>query len=112
MKETTIHSKTIINKTWNSAEGRFNHSFVFIFQTKADYLEFRRCWKASYATLSQSIRRLKASVKAIMRGREYAGKQQGELQVHKAEATAQLLMLKAAKAEAARQCAAAKPIVK
>jgi hypothetical protein len=73
MKETNIHSKTVTNKTWNQVEGRFDHSFVFGFQTKAEYLEFRGCWKANYATLSQSIRGLKASVKATMRQREYAG---------------------------------------
>jgi len=61
--ETNIHSKTIINKAWSQAEGRFDHSFVFAFQTKAEYLEFRRCWKAGYAALSQSIRGLKAAVK-------------------------------------------------
>ncbi len=110
MKETNIHSKTIINKAWNSAAGRFDHSFVFAFQTKPNYLEFRRCWKTSYATLSQSIRGLKASVKTIMRQREYAGKQQSELHVRKAEATVELLMLKAAKLEAARQYAAARMI--
>jgi hypothetical protein len=108
MKETNIHTKTIINKAWNSSAGRFDHSFVFAFQTKAEYLEFRRCWKANYATLSQSIRGLKASVKATMRQREYAGKEQSELRICKAEATVELLMVTAAKCEAARQHSAAR----
>jgi hypothetical protein len=112
MNETNIHTRTIINKAWNQIEGRFDHSFVFAFQTKAEYLEFRRCWKANYAALSQSIRGLKASVKATMRQREYAGKQQGELHVRGAEATVQLLMLKSAKAEASRQYLAARELTK
>jgi len=112
MKETNIHSKTIIKKTWNQAEGRFDYSFVFAFRTKAEYLEFRRCWKAGYAALSQFIRELKASVKATMRQREYAGEQQSELHVRKTEATVQLLMLKSAKLEASRQYSAAKAIAK
>lgn len=110
MKETNIHTKTIINKAWNSAAGRFDHSFVFAFHTKAEYLEFRRCWKVNYSALSQSIRGLKTSVKATMRQREYAGEQQSEILVRKAEATVELLMLKAAKREAARQYAAAKAV--
>src|SRR5688572_13483405 len=101
MKETNIHTKTIINKSWNQVVGRFDHSFVFAFQTKAEYLEFRHCWKTNYAALSQSIRELKASIKAIMRQREYTGNQQSELHVRKAEATVHLLMLTAAKLEAA-----------
>src|SRR5687767_2449948 len=112
MKETNIHTKTIINKAWNSAAGRFDHSFVFAFQTKAEYLEFRRCWKAHYAALSQSIRGLKALVRATMRQREYAGKQQSEVHSLAAEATVQLRMLEAAKQEANRQYLAAKEAVK
>jgi len=108
MKETNIHTKTIINKAWNSAAGRFDHSFAFAFQTKSEYLVFRHCWKTNYAALSQSIRGLKASVKATMRQREYAGKQQSEIHVRKAEATVELRMLEAAKREAARQYAPAK----
>jgi len=110
--ETNIHSKTITHKTWNQATGHFDLSFVFAFQTKAEYLEFRRCWKASYTTLSQSIRGLKASVKETMRQREYAGEQQRELHVRQAEATVQMHMLQAAKLEASRQYAAAKDMVK
>jgi hypothetical protein len=112
MNETNIHSKTIINKTWNKTVGRFDHSFVFVFQTKAEYLEFRRCWKAAYAALSQSIRGLKVAIKATMRRQEYAGKEQSELHVRGAEATVQLLMLKSAKIEAARQYSAGKIIAK
>src|SRR5690242_2419152 len=108
MNEINIHTKTITDKTWNQVAGRFDHAFVFAFQTKAEYLEFRRCWKASYTTLSQSIRGLKASVKVTMRQREYAGEQQKELHVRRAEATVQMLMLAAAKLEASRQYAAAK----
>ena len=110
MNETNIHTKTLINKSWNQVEGGFDHAFVFAFQTKAEYLEFRRYWKTNYAALSQSIRGLKASIRTIMRQREYAGKQQSELHVRKAEATVQLSMLKSAKVEAARQYAAAKMI--
>ena len=112
MNETNIHSKTIIHKTWNQAEGRFDHSFVFAFQAKTEYLEFRRCWIEDYAALSQFIRGLKASIKATMRQREYAGKEQSELQVRAAEATVQLCMLKAAKREANRQYLAAKEVTK
>lgn len=108
MNETNIHTKTTTNKTWNQAESRFDHSFAFAFQTKAEYLEFRSCWKANYSMLSQSIRGLKLSVKVTMRQCEYAGEQQKELHMHKAEATVQLLMLKAAKIEASRQYGAAK----
>ena len=110
MNETNIHSKTIINKTWNQTEGRFDHSFVFAFQAKAEYLEFRRCWKASYAALSQSIRGLKVTIKATMRRQEYAGKEQSELHVRGTEATVQLSMLKSAKIEAGRQYSAGKAI--
>src|SRR5262245_52424328 len=112
MNETNIHSKTIINKTWNQAEGRFDHSFVFVFQTKTEYVEFRRCWKAGYAALSQSTRGLKASIKAAMRRQEYAGTQQSELHERASEATVQLLMLKSAKLEAGRQYFAVKVIAK
>jgi hypothetical protein len=112
MKETNIHSETIINKNWNQPAGRFDHSFVFAFQTRTEYLEFRRLWKINYSALSQSIRELKASIKASMRHREYAGKQQSELHFRKTEATVQLLMLKGARLEAGRQYAATKGIPK
>jgi len=69
-------------------------------------LQFRRCWKASYAALSQSIRGLKASVKTTMRQREYAGDQQRELHARQVEATPQMHMLPAARLEASRQYAA------
>ena len=112
MKETNIHTKTIINKAWNTIESRFDFSFVFAFRSKAEYLDFRRCWKANYTALSQSIRGLKALVKATLRKRAYAGKEQSELHVLAAEATVQLLMLKAAKLEANRQYLAAKEVAK
>ena len=112
MKEPNIHTKTIINKSWNQVEARFDHSFGFAFQTKAEYLDFRLCWKANYAALSQSIRGLKALVKATMRKHAYAGKEQGELHVFAVEATVQLLMLKAAKLEANRQYVAEKEVAK
>ncbi len=108
MKETNIHIKTIINKSWNQLEGRFEHSFVFVFTSKAEYLEFRGFWKVSYAALSQSIRELKASIRTTMRRNEYAGKQQSDLHVRKSDATVQLRMLKAARIEACRQYFAAK----
>jgi hypothetical protein len=108
MKETNMHSKTITHKTWNQLNGRFDHSFDFVFRTKAEYLEFRRCWKENYAALSQSIRSLKAAIKAMMRQREYAGNQQSKLHKLKSEATVQLLMRRSAKQEASRQYLAAK----
>jgi hypothetical protein len=112
MKETNIHTKTITNKSWNQIEGRFDHSFVFAFKNKAEYLKFRCSWKANYGALSQSIRELKVSIRTIMRRNEYAGKQQSELYVRKSDATVQLHMLKAAKVEACRQYSAAKAIAK
>jgi len=111
MKETNIHTKTIINKVWNQIEGRFDYSFGFVFQTKAEYLDFRRYWKSNYAALSLSIRGLKVSIKAAMRRHEYAGKQQSEAHHGRLEATVQLLMLSSAKREASRQYSAAKAIV-
>src|SRR5579863_161685 len=110
MKEMNIHTNTIINKAWDPAAGKFIHAFVFAFQDRASYLEFRRCWKANYASLSETVRGLKGAIKTTMRAREYAGKQQFELHVRKTEATVELLMLKAAKSEASRQYAAAKAI--
>ena len=103
MKETNMHSKTITHKTWNQLNGRFDHSFDFVFRTKDEYLEFRRCWKHNYAALSQSIRDLKASIKAMMREREYTGPKQCDLHRLKREATLQLLMRRSAKQEASRQ---------
>ena len=110
MKEASIHSKTITHKTWNQVKCRFDHSFDFAFQTKEQYLEFRRCWKENYAALSESIRGLKALIKATMQKAEYAGKHQSELRPLKAEATVQLLMLRSAKQEANRQYAAARQV--
>src|SRR5262245_11271360 len=107
MKETNIHTKTIINKAWNTIESRFDFSFAFAFRSRAEYLDFRLCWKADYVALSQSIRGLKALVKTTMRKHEHAGKGQSKLHVLAAEATVQLLMLKAAKLEANRQYLAA-----
>ena len=112
MKETNIHSKTIINKSWNQPAGRFDYSFVFAFQTRAEYLEFRRLWKINYAAFSQSIRALKAAIKATMRQREYAGKLQSELHLRKTEATVELLMLNGARLAAGQQYAAAKAVSK
>jgi hypothetical protein len=109
-KENNIHSETIIHRTWNQTENRFDYSFVFAFQTKATYLEFRRCWKQSYAALAESIRGLKSSIKALMRQREYAGQHQSDLEACKRVATVQLAMLRAAKHEANRQYLAAKAV--
>ena len=111
MKETNIHTQTIIHKAWNASEGRFDHSFVFAFRTRTEYLEFRRGWKQNYAALSQAIRGLKALIKATMRQREQAGPHQSDLQARKAEATLQLAMRRSAKAEANRQYRAARPQV-
>lgn len=109
MKETNMHSKTITHKTWNQVNGQFDHSFDFVFRTKDEYLEFRRCWRENYAALAESIRDLKASIKARMRQREYAGQQQCDLHRLKREATLQLLMQRSAKQEASRQYLAARP---
>ena len=106
--ETNIHWQTIINKTWNSSSGKFDLSFTFAFQNKEQYLEFRRLWKQNYAALSTTIRNHKALIKATMRKHEYAGKLQSEARNLSAEATAQLLMLTAAKREANRQYLSAK----
>lgn len=110
MKEPSIHSKTITHKTWNQSNGRFEYSFDFVFRTKEQYLEFRRCWKENYATLSEAIRGLKASIKATMRKHEYAGKQQSELHGLKLNATVELAMRRSAKEEACRQYLAAKEV--
>lgn len=106
--DTNIHQQTIINKTWNSQTGKFDFSFIFAFQNKEQYLDFRRLWKLNYAALSATIRNHKASIKATMRKREYAGKLQTEARHLSAEATAQLLMLTEAKREANRQYLAAR----
>ena len=111
MKETNMHSKTITHKTWNQVDCRFDYSFDFVFRTKNEYLEFRRSWKHNYAALSQSIRGLKASIRAMMRRREYAGNQQSERHKLKSEATLQLLMRRSAKQEASRQYLAARQSV-
>jgi hypothetical protein len=111
MKETTntnTHTETIIQRNWNAAENRFDYSFVFAFRTKDTYFEFRRCWKQSYLALTASIRGLKASIKTLMRQREYAGQHQSDLEACKRVATVQLAMLHAAKCEANRQYLAAK----
>jgi hypothetical protein len=110
MKEPNIHSKTAAHRTWNQLDNRFEHSFDFVFRTKEEYLEFRRCWKENYAALSESIRGLKASIKAIMRKREYAGKEQSELHRLKLKATVELAMRRSAKQEASRQYLAAKQV--
>jgi hypothetical protein len=104
MKEqTNTHTQTIINKTWNTAKGTFDYSFVFAFHSKEQYLTFRRLWKENYAALSGAIRSHKAEVKVTLRKCEYAGVLQGNTHNLKREATTQLLMLQAAKQEANRQ---------
>jgi len=108
--ETNIHKETIINKAWNTTEGKFDFSFVFSFQNRDQYLDFRRHWKKNYAELSATIRSQKALIKATMRRREYAGTIQSETLSLSAEATVQLLMLKAARHEANRQYLASKQI--
>ena len=106
--DSNIHTKSIINKTWNSSSGKFDFSFAFAFQNKEQYLEFRRLWKQNYAALSTTIRNHKALIKSTMRKREYAGKLQSEARNLAAEATTQLLMLSEAKREANRQYLAAR----
>jgi hypothetical protein len=88
--------------------GKWDFSFAFGFQSKDQYLEFRQIWKQNYAELSTTIRSRKASIKAMMRSRENAGKLQSEAHNLSGEATVQLLMLQAAKHEANRQYLAAK----
>ena len=102
-ENTNIHTKTIINKSWNSASGSFDFSFVFAFRGKEQYLKFRKLWKENYAALSQTIRSLKAEIKATSRRREYAGKLQSKAHELSQEATRQLLMLPAGKQESHRQ---------
>lgn len=103
MKETNIHNQTNINQNWNPASGRSEYYFTFVFATKAEYLEFRRLWKANYAALAALIRNLKQQIKDTMRQQAYAGKLQSELCKLRIEATVQLSMRHAAKVEAARQ---------
>lgn len=104
-----IHKETIIDKAWNMNIGKWDFSFKFTFQNKEQYLDFRQLWKQNYAILSPTIRAQKALIKTTMRRHEYAGKLQSETHNFSAEATIQLLMLKAAKQEANRQHLAAKP---
>ena len=106
---TNIYTQTTTDKDWNQTALRFDYRFLFAFRTKAEYLEFRRLWKANYADLSVSIRGLKSQIRDTMRRQEYAGKLQIELHLLKSHATVQLAMRKAAKAEAARQVAAVRP---
>jgi hypothetical protein len=105
---TNIHTQTKTSKTWNHAEGRFTFSFVFAFQTREQYLDFRRHWKANYAALSKSLRDTKELIKATMRKREYAGNHQIRLHALKQDASVQLSMLQGAKQEANRQWLAAR----
>jgi hypothetical protein len=98
-----IHTQTHSERFWNNTEKRFDFNFTFTFNSREQYLEFRRHWKTSYASLSQSIRNLKALVSATQRQREHAGKLQSELCLLRSQATFQLLMLRAAKREACRQ---------
>ncbi len=107
---TNMHTKTIINQTWNSLKSTFDFSFVFAFRNKEEYLTFRRFWKENYAALSSTIRGHKNEAKSIMRKHEYAGQLQSKVHDLKREATKQLLMLLAAKQEANRQYLAAKQI--
>lgn len=108
--DTNIHKQTVISKTWNSKSGKFEFSFIFAFQNKEQYLDFRRLWKQNYAALSTTIRTQKALIKTTMRKHEYAGKIQTEARNLSAEATTQLLMLGEAKREANRQYLAGKQI--
>ncbi|SRR5258708_5338092 len=108
--DTNIHIKTIINKAWEMTKRKFDFSFIFAFQNKQQYSEFRRLWKQNYASLSATIRAQKALIKATMRLSEYGGKLQNEAHKLSAEATVQLLMLKAAKQEANRQYLAARQL--
>lgn len=106
--QTNIHKQTIINKAWNMKTGKWDFSFVFAFQTKDQYLQFRQLWKQNYAELSGTIRQNKSLIKVTMRSQEYAGKLQSEAHTLSAEATVQLSMLHAAKHEANRQYLTAK----
>jgi len=110
--ETNIHNKTIINKAWNVSKGKFDFSFLFAFQNREQYLEFRRLWKLNYAALGMLIRTQKALIKSTMQHHEYAGELQRETLKLRAEATVQLSMLNEAKQEANRQFLAAKQTAK
>ena len=103
MNETNIHTQTNTTKTWDAVKGAFVFSFQFTFATKEQYLAFRRQWKENYAELSHSLRGQKQLVRSTMRQREPAGPHQVRLLSLKSEATLELLILKAAKAEANRQ---------
>jgi hypothetical protein len=107
-----LHAQTHINQNWNAVESRFDYDFTFVFNSREQYLEFRRQWKENYATLSRSLRELKRLTSTTMRQREYAGKLQAEVRALKAQATLQLLLLTAAKLEACRQYLAQKQPVK
>jgi len=113
----------MINKTWNSTQGRFNYLFTFAFRSKADYLAFRQQWKENYVALSKSIRDLKASIKTSMRKRGNAseapreilgilGAQQGNLRALKSEASMQISMRLAGKRMAGHQYRESKQITK
>lgn len=112
MNETNMHNQTNINKSWNPTEGSFSYSFAFAFQTREQYLEFRRLWKQSYAALSKLLAAQKQLVRVTMRKREYAGESQRRLVALKLDASVELSMLKAAKLEANRQYLASKQLAK
>src|SRR5579862_7594828 len=98
-----IHTKTIVNTTWDSAAGAIAFSFVFAFQNKDEYLTFRRLWKENYSALSVTIRTLKLLIATTMRKQEYAGELQVKVHKLKLEARMQLQMRKASRREANRQ---------
>ena len=108
MNQTNVFSQTKINPSWSQALNRFEHHFTFTFSDRAQYREFTRLWKANYAGLGFSLRGQKRLVAATQRRNEYAGKNQQRLVELKHEATMQLEMRQAAKAEAQRQYMVAK----
>jgi hypothetical protein len=110
--DTNMHTQTTSTKSWNDASHRFDFLFKFAFESREQYLEFRREWKRNYAALSKSLHEQKRLVRNTMRVHEYAGTHQIQLLDLKREATVQLAMHAAAKVESNRQYLAAKQIAK
>lgn len=75
----------------------------FSFTTREEYLAWRAEWKADYKLRSQRIRALKKEIKGIARSGAYAGNEQMEREIYRAEARNALETLAEAKAEASRQ---------
>lgn len=81
---------------------------TYMFNNKETYLAYRSNWKANYKSLSQQIRELNRDIKETQQEKGYAGNMQYLKLKLRAQATAALEELKAAKQEAQRQYQAAK----